>query len=75
MQIIQGLVGMFIGFLILVFRPYIKDWTGDIAFAERYFGLGGTWIFFILLGGGLFIFSLMWMTGTLQDFVVKFFVA
>lgn len=60
---------MVIGLLILVFRPRIKDFTGDIGFAEKWFGSGGTWTFFIILGVGIFVLSLMWATGSLQSFM------
>ncbi len=69
LQILQGILGMALGLLILIFRPKIKDFTGDIAFAERYFGSGGTWTFLVILGIGLFLFSLMWATGSMQDFL------
>jgi hypothetical protein len=71
MQVFQGLVGMIVGFLILLYRPHIKDFTGDIGFAESYLGAGGTWTFLALLGIGTFILSLMWATGTLQEMTLK----
>lgn len=70
---LQGFIGMVIGFLILVLRPQIKDLTGDIGFAERYLGQGGTWTFLALLGIAIFILSLMWATGTLQDALLNAF--
>lgn len=69
MTIVQGLLAMILGFLVIVFRPQIKSFTGDIGFAERYLGPGGTWTFLLIIGLGLFIFGLMWSTGTLQEFV------
>lgn len=70
-HVLQGILGMGLGILILVFRPKIKDFTGDIGFAERYLGPGGTWTFLILVGVLVFIFSLMWATGSFQDFMVE----
>lgn len=64
-------MGMIAGFLIIIFRAKIKDVTGDIGFAERYLGPGGTWTFLLIFGVGVFIFSLMWSLGTLQDFFMK----
>lgn len=61
-----GFVCIIAGFLIVVYRDRIKSFTGSIGFAEKYLGVGGTWTFYILLGIGLFIFGLMWMTGALQ---------
>jgi len=71
-MLIQGILGMIVGFLIIVFRKNIKDMTGNIGFAEKYFGMGGTWTFLAFLGGAIFILSLMWATGSLQNFLVKF---
>jgi len=62
-----GFLFMIGGFLLLIYRSKVKDLTGDIGFAEKYLGVGGTWTFFILLGIGFFIFGLMWMTGTFQS--------
>lgn len=73
MQVLQGLLGMTLAVLILVFRPRIKDFTGDVGFAERWFGPGGTWTLFIIIGIALFVLSLMWATGTLQSFFVDNF--
>jgi hypothetical protein len=73
MQVFQGLLLMALGMLILVFRPRIKEFTGNIGFAERYLGPGGTWTFYILLGVAFFIIGLMWGLGTLQDFLLGTF--
>lgn len=73
MQILQGLIGMVVGFLILVFRPQIKDFMGSVGFAEEYLGPGGTWTLLVLIGGGTFFFGLMWATGTVQEFMVHYF--
>ncbi len=72
-MILQGLAAMLFGFLIIVFRPRIKDLTGNIGFAEQYLGTGGTWTFFLILGLALFIGGLMWATGSMQGFLVKTF--
>ena len=72
MQIIQGILGMALGFAIVVFRVKIKDITGNIAFAERYLGTGGTWTFLWMLGLVIFIVSLMWATGSMQDLLIKY---
>ena len=59
---------MIAGMLVIIFRARIKDLTGDIGFAERYLGSGGTWTFLFLIGLGMFILSLMWSLGTIQEF-------
>ena len=58
---------MILAFLFIVFRPRIKNFTGDIGFAERYLGPGGTWTLLLIIGVGLFIVGLMWATGTMQN--------
>lgn len=73
MQIIQGLFGMVLGFLIIVFRPRIKDFIGEIGFAEKYLGAGGTWTFLLIVGVAIFVLSLMWATGSLQGFLMATF--
>lgn len=72
MQLLQGFIGMVIGMLILIYRPQIKDFTGDVGFAEQYLGAGGTWTFLIIVGVAIFFFSLMWATGSLQSFLGNF---
>jgi len=67
----QGLLGMILGMLVMIFRARIKDVIGDIGFAERYLGAGGTWTFLLLVGVLIFILSLMWALGTLQEFFFK----
>lgn len=71
MQILQGILGMVLGLSLLVFRPTIKRFVGRIDFAEQYLGMGGTWTFLAILGVAIFIFSLMWATGTVQGFFDK----
>jgi hypothetical protein len=73
MQILQGLLGMILGIGTLVFRPKIKDFTGDIAFAEQYLGSGGTWTLLLFIGIAIFLGSLMWATGTLQSLFLENF--
>lgn len=68
-KIIIALVGFPVAFLIIYFRAKIKDFTGDMDFAERYLGSGGTYTFIILLGIGTFIVTLMYVTGSLQEIV------
>ena len=44
----------------------MKEFTGDIGFAEKIFGMGGTNTFIIIFGMLVFILSLMYALGTLQ---------
>jgi len=66
------LFGSITAFLILRFRRALKEFTGDIGFAERYLGSGGTNTLFVLIGIGTFVLSLMYALGTLQSIVGSF---
>jgi hypothetical protein len=59
--------------LIMKFRRPIKEFIGNIGFAEKYLGMGGTNTFIVLLAMLLFIGSLMYATGTLQSLLQGFF--
>lgn len=72
-RILAGLIGIPLGILFMVYRYHLKQFTGDIAFAEQYLGNGGTYNLFILIGLAISIFSLMYAFGTLQDFVTGTF--
>ena len=59
------------GFLLVVYRERVKGYTGDIGFAERYFGNGGTYTFYLLLGIAFFVGGLMWSTGAIQRWFLE----
>lgn len=60
------LIGFPLAILILKYRRPIKEFTGDIGFAEKIFGMGGTNTFIIIFAILLFIGSLMYALGTFQ---------
>lgn len=72
-RILVGLIGIPLGFLMLLYRDKVKDWTGDIGWAERYLGTGGTWTALILIGVLMIILSFMFMVGSLQELLLKSF--
>lgn len=55
-----------IAYLMLRYRRNVKEFTGDIGFAERVFGMGGTNTFIIIFSILVFVGSLMYALGTLQ---------
>ncbi len=61
--------GSVLAVLILKYRRPIKEFTGNIGFAERIFGMGGTNTFIVVLGILVFVGSLLYFTGTLQGIV------
>ena len=55
--------------LMLRYRAQIKDFIGDVGFAEKYLGVGGTHTFLIIVALFAFILPLMYAMGTLQTIV------
>ncbi len=55
-----------LGLVIMIYREKIKQFTGTFAFAESWFGTGGTYTFFIIFGFLLTVGSIFWVTGTLD---------
>jgi hypothetical protein len=66
---ILGLIGIVAGLLIIKYREKLQTWTGNISFAEKYIGPGGTFTLLLLIGSATVILSILFMTGILQDFV------
>lgn len=69
MNIIIGFIGIAAGILYLKYNYRITNMTGKFPWVETYLGAGGTYIFHKLLAILVIILSIMWMTGTLQDFI------
>ncbi len=66
MQIIGGLIGAILSILLIIYRVPVKHFLGNIGWAEKYFGPGGTFTALLLVGVFGFFISLMIMTGTLD---------
>ncbi len=69
-RILIGLLGVQLGIVMMIYRYQLKQFTGDIAFAEEYLGSGGTYTLFVLIGLGVSILSIMYALGTLQGFFI-----
>lgn len=72
-RILVGLIGIPLGFLVLLYRDKVKDFVGSIDWAEKYLGTGGTWTALILIGVLTIVLSFMFMIGSLQDMILKLF--
>jgi len=68
-KIIYFLLGIGGGIACLVYTDRIKQFTGSFAFAESAFGTGGTYTFLKLLGLGLIVLTIMWITGTAERLI------
>lgn len=57
------------GIVVIVKSAQIGDFIGEIDFAERVFGSGGTYNFIKLFGLAITILSIIWLTGDLPAFL------
>jgi di/tricarboxylate transporter len=73
MRFLVGLVGIPLGFVIIVYRERIKQFTGDISWAEKHLGSGGSYTAILLFGLLVTFGSFLFMTGTLQLFFESVF--
>lgn len=65
------ILGWIIAVLMLKYRSHLRRLVGDVAFAERFFGSGGTNTFIVFLAILVFVLSLMYAMGTLQGVVTS----
>ena len=66
-RIIVGIFGIPLGFIIMIYRYQIKQFTGSIPWAEQYLGSGGTYYLYVIIGLIISMVSLMYALGTIQD--------
>lgn len=72
-RFLVGLIGIPLGILIIIYRVKIKDFMGNIGWAEKYLGQGGTWTALVFSGILISFFSYLWMFGLLQSSLVRYF--
>ena len=72
-KIIVALICFPLSFIMIYYRRQLKDLMGNIGFAEKYLGQGGTHTLILLLAIALFIFTLLYVTGTLESFLYNTF--
>jgi len=66
MRIFLGLIGCVLAILLIVYRDKVIHFMGPVAWAERHLGGGGTYTLFVLIGILGFIFSLLYMTNSVD---------
>lgn len=64
-----AIIGLPLAFVFLYYRRAIKEFIGDVGFAEKYLGVGGTNTLMIIIGVLIFVGSLMYALGTLQALI------
>ena len=65
-KIIVFILGVPLGMLMMIYRHQLKEITGEIEWAERNLGSGGTYTLIIIIGLAVSIISVMYAFGTLQ---------
>ena len=77
MNYLLVVLGFAVMVVMLKYRRHVKNFTGDIAWAEKYLGSGGTNTLVVIIAVLVFILSLMYALGTiqtiLQSTIGKFF--
>lgn len=53
----------------LKYRAQVKQFIGDVDFAEKYLGSGGTNTLIVILALLIFVLCLMYSTGTLDSLI------
>ncbi len=67
MNIITGIIGICLGLAVIKYRERLQYIIGDVAFAEKYFGQGGTFTLILLVGSLTVVISVLHMTGVLGE--------
>jgi hypothetical protein len=63
MRFIWGIVGAVIGFGLIKYSFQIKNFFGDVSWAEQHLGGGGTYTLYKIVGVAVIILSLLYMFG------------
>lgn len=71
MKILVGIIGFPLGLILVVYRERVKRFTGDLGFAEKWFGPGGTYTFLLIFGIAVSFLSILYAFGTLQLLLAK----
>lgn len=66
-RFLVAIIGIPLSFVIVLYRVQIKHFIGDVSFAERIFGGGGTYTLILVIALLTFFGSLMYALGTLQS--------
>mgnify|MGYP003526773624 CR=1 FL=1 len=69
MKVLIVILAGIVSFLMLKYRRSLKEFVGNIGFAEKYLGMGGTNTFIVLLAILIFVVALMYALGTFQSLI------
>lgn len=72
MKYVLGILGMVAGFMLVWKSNWLLNNFGRVNFAEKYMGtMGGTRMFYKLLGVLIIFICFIWVSGTLDDILLK----
>ena len=71
-KIFWSLLMLAVGLSLIIKTKQVKDFNGNFNFAEKWFGMGGTYSFLKLLGVLIMVATFLWLTGTLDRIVPAF---
>ena len=66
MKIVLALLAIPLGIIIIIYSEKIGNFTGEISFAEKFLGSGGTFTFIKLSGLLTTILAIMYLSGGLN---------
>lgn len=66
------LICLGLAFLMLRYTEKLKRLLGDIAFAEKYLGAGGTYTLIKLIALGLIVFGFVYASGQIDVWICKY---
>jgi len=71
-KIILALIFSGMGVALIVFTEPVKRAFGSLDFAEKWFGMGGTYVFWKIVGVFFIVGAFLWLTGTIDRFIPDF---
>ncbi len=72
LRVLLGLIVIVVGFCVVWKTDLIRSWFGEIAWAERKFGPGGTRTFYKLLGALICFIGIFIATNIISDILTGF---
>lgn len=73
MRYLIGLFAFALGAVMVLKTEPIFSWTGAIAFAEKYLGVGESRLFIKLLGVVIIIVGMLVITGAIENIILSLF--
>jgi len=69
-KVIVGVLSMALAAPFVIKTQWFMENFGVVAWAEEKLGSGGSWLFYKLIGIGIFVIGMLWATGLLGSIAV-----